>query len=99
MQDCSNSIAYALELLQSCTMPSICDDHAHKSGLHKFYLNHTTNLISLNGKAPIYPYGMFSVSVQLIVGCFATGDCFEYEGPTAIRKFSLRSMNQQISQK
>ena len=25
VQDCSNSIANALELLQSCTKPSICD--------------------------------------------------------------------------
>ena len=26
VQDCSNSIANALELLQSCTKPSICAD-------------------------------------------------------------------------
>ena len=26
MQDCSNSIANALELLESCTKPSICPD-------------------------------------------------------------------------
>ena len=30
MQDCSNSIAIALELLQSCTKPSISDSRPHK---------------------------------------------------------------------
>ena len=30
VQDCSNSIANALELLQSCTKPSICGLSFHK---------------------------------------------------------------------
>ena len=46
MQDCSNSIANALELLQSCTKPSICtlqcQFYPYPSGLH-----HVTDLVPL----------------------------------------------------
>ena len=34
MQDCSNSIANALELLQSCTKPSICKEYFSTFGVH-----------------------------------------------------------------
>ena len=46
MQDCSNSIANVLELLQSCTKPSICtlqcQFYPYPSGLH-----HVTDLVPL----------------------------------------------------
>ena len=48
VQDCSNSIANALELLQSCTKPSIC---AHNPQLIKIYVTQTGKIIT---RAPFY---------------------------------------------
>ena len=46
MQDCSNSIAYALELLQYCTKPSICCLNWHEEGLKNRRCNIFNILVS-----------------------------------------------------
>ena len=66
VQDCSNSIANALELLQSCTKPMICSNDADRLMLHTLRPNGTCTddfLKNLHKRRPIvHPLGRDMVS-------------------------------------